>query len=314
MKRKIFSFIAISTMILSLAGCGASYKDAKSVLDKVNEATGEIKSSDIAMSANFAMTVDGQEMVFDVNADATSFADSLKSKVSMDVDVKLGSTKVGIEDAEVYTAEEGDNLATYVGVDLSALGGGVDAGTTGKQWTKQLFSKEIMEQSKAYSENEALKDIITEISDKMEMEEVEEDGKKLFKMTGKITSKNFTDILDAVGLMDQIEQVMPVDEETQKQFDELVASFGEIPFIMYVDKESFQMTKVSVDASDSLKSMADKLMSLASETEGVAGTELKIDTFKMDFEYKSINQSKDFEIPQEALNAEDIDVSQQLGI
>jgi len=80
---------------------------------------------------------------------------------------------------------------------------------------------------------------------------------------------------------------------------------GDLSYIIYVDEATGEMVKMEIDLGDAVSSMASGMieaMGMPPETVEVLKS-LKAD---MSVEFLNINSAKDFEIPKEALEAQDI--------
>ena len=84
---------------------------------------------------------------------------------------------------------------------------------------------------------------------------------------------------------------------------------------LYLDKESCSFYKMSLDMTKMMQEMMSKAMDSISDTvngddaEANASANVDISKCIVEMEYTGYNNAEDFEIPEEALNAEELDLS-----
>ena len=132
-----------------------------------------------------------------------------------------------------------------------------------------------------------------------------QDGKTLLRLqyilSGDIYKEMFADFSEVMP--------EPASEEEAMAYEMIQnignIDIGDLSYIIYVDEATGEMVKMEIDLGDAVSSMASGMieaMGMPPETVEVLKS-LKAD---MSVEFLNINSAKDFEIPKEALEAQDI--------
>lgn len=280
MKRRVISLLIVTSMILIMSGCGAKEtKNAAEIFTEAQEKMLNAKSVDGKVKMVISMESGEKKMDMNMDMVMSVFTDPYKGKIN----IKRDMGKLGVTDSEMYMVSEDDKFYTYIGMN-------------GK-WAKQEVEQSLFEQTmKAYNSS-AYMDAFLESADNFTKEEIEEDGKKLYKLQGEVSGESLEKIMKSLQGMNQLELF---------KNKSALADIGSFSITAYVDKESHTIDRLSMDMTDMMKKMMESIIKAAGSTQTVT-----VNTCTMDIEYTSINSSEDFEIPEEAKNAAEIDTSKK---
>lgn len=140
-----------------------------------------------------------------------------------------------------------------------------------------------------------------------------DEGKTLLRMQYTMSGDIYKEIFGAY------ESEMPASTNEQEAMTiEMIkslanADFGDINLIVYVDESTKEMVKYEMDLENVVISMLDSMSNLVGEIPAEEMEMLKQMKATMTMKVLNINQAKDFEIPQEALDAPEMEeLMQQL--
>lgn len=280
MKKHLLVVSMLLICILTLVGCSGT-ESATDVLKKSQEKEKQIESVTATADMNMEMTSNGQTVEMKSSTDMILFTKSYKTKMHMAMDMG----ELGKQEAELYSIKDDDAYTTYT----NASG----------EWFKQSVDKEVFEQAIKDYDNSAYTKALLECEKDVTFEEVEEDGKKYYKFTGTITGDALKKMIDSTNLKEQLASSGATDISS---YDKL----GNLKLVVFIEKDSYYIYKVSIDMTN----MMDKLMSEVMKEAG-SKDEVKIDTCTMNTKYTDYNNSKDFKLPKEAENAQELQVPTQ---
>lgn len=300
--KKILSLLLAFTLVVSVVGCGKKTPtDPKEILKTTQENAKNTKSVEgkMTMDLDATMEVGGEKQDFKttITADIATFTDPMKSKVTMTMD--LSALGAGTQEITSYVAKDGDDYYTYTGV----------AG----QWNKVKLEKDAIENAMKQANSESYVELYNKNAENFTNKgEVDLDGKKVIQLEGKISGASIKELIEESGVLDQ-EQFSTYKSMVTPFFEGL----SDTPVKMYVDSETMNTSKMTVDLKDVLQGVFDKAMEqYGSLLTGGADTEMKFTLNKCDISmtYSNYNKAADFEIPEEAKNAKEIDATDMQDI
>lgn len=267
-------------LIIALAAMGCDGKDtAENVLAKAQENSQKVKSVTAKGTMNMKMTSQGQTVDMNYDMDMAAFSDPYKAKVDMTID--LG--ELGKQNSSVYLIPQDDKFYTYTQLDGA--------------WYKQGMDKEVYEQSINGYNSTAYMDALVECKDSLTISEVDEDGKKCYKLEGTITGDAMKKMIEATNLKEQLSTT----GADMSVYDNL----GDLKIVAFVEKDNYQFYKLSID----MKEMMEKAMESVAKSFD-SQQEVKIDGCTMDMEYTGYDNAEDFELPAEAKDAQELQLKQ----
>ncbi len=283
--KKILSLVLVAIMVLSFAGCGS--KDAtkgmsaEEVLVAATEKSTTWESFEADMDMAMLMTIMGPEPTeITMKGTALFFMDPMRMKMTMDT--SMGEDmKMTIEQ---YMVQEGDQFVTYQStmgqwmkmvIDDPSMSGmlTMDPAQNMELFKKYLVGAEIVGEEKV-NNMDALKIDLT-VSFEM--------YKELIADNAAMDMGGFT----STGMLDSLAEV------------------GDLTYTIWVEKETLQPVKYYMDFGDVMS----KVGAAVGESTDMPAEMLSIyDDMEMTIimTIKNIDNVSDFEIPQEALDAEEI--------
>ena len=275
--------------------------DAKAIYKEANEKSANWKSYDAKATVNMSMAIPDetgsvQEMNMDMNMDMTVFMDPIKIKVKAAMPL-LSEQPI----MEMYMTVDEDGYTTYMGT---------DDGSGKLNWMKQTIKDDVLTALMKNDEETIEKN--KEIDEKFTKDVkyfgkyTDEAGRTLLRlqytMSGDIYKEIFGEYLESAPEPASEQEAMTV--EIIKNFAN--ANMGDLTYIVYIDEATGEMAKMEMDLGDMVVSMMSGMTGILGEMPAEAMEIINSLKAKMAAEYLNINSAKDFEIPKEALNAQDM--------
>lgn len=287
--KKLTALLLTLVMVFSMTGCGNKGlpSDPGELMKVANKNMQDVKSMSAAVNLNLNMT-QGEENISataDMNMDILKTDDTYKMKTDASVNMnELGGT----QSVSMYMAPEGDKYYIYIG----ALG----------QWMKMEYDvKSILE-----AEEKSNTDILGSSAESFTVSDgTDDDGNKVKIVKGTMSADTMKEALTEA--FDSTQDIEGVDETQMQQIKLIVESCAaDIPMTYYVDEKSAQITYMDID----LSGMAKKVLEYANTFLGDYASELSglsIDQLSMTVHFSNFDKVEDFTVPEEALNAQEVD-------
>lgn len=292
LKKVAATTMAIAMGVSTIASCGTKTltmpQEPKDIAKLASERTAELDSYELKGTAGIAMDIMGEKVDIDIDLNAVYFKDPMKMKMDMKM---VNNDENASEDEKemtvsMYFMKEEDNYAMYMGEDDS--------------WTKTTMSKD----------DEQYKDLIEMLDKGMTSTDdtfsdlytkAEEQPKDQTMLELKITGEKLAEEIEKSG----------VDTSTLVSAGasmDMIKQFGEIPISMGVDNDNIYWKSVSIDLKDIIQGVLDTVIE---QYKAMLGTgqeiTMKVDECQMQITYDNYNKATDFELPEEAKNAEEVD-------
>lgn len=295
--KKLLSLLLVCMLVVSVAGCGKKTPtEPAEILKQTQEKAQNVKSVEGTMTvdvdAKFEMGEQTQDIKAALTMDMASFVDPLKAKVDMTID--LTTLGLGKQEIAVYVAKEEEDYYTYMQM----------AG----EWTKIKLEKEQIESALKQASAEGNTDLYSKNADSFTNKgEVDLDGKKAIQLEGSIKGESIKTIIEETDALDEADTYKDM---ITPYFEDL----KDIPVTMFVDVDTMQTTKATMDMKDFLQGIIDKAIEqLAPMLTGAeaGASDMKVTLNKCDvaITYKNFDNATDFEVPEEAKNATEVDSS-----
>lgn len=132
-------------------------------------------------------------------------------------------------------------------------------------------------------------------------------GKTLLRMEYIMSGEVYNDVFDEylLEMPEPTTEEETMTAEMMKSFAE--GDFGDLTFIVYIDEASKEIVKYEMDLGDMIISMIDDMDINAEEIPAEEMELLKQLKATMTMEILNVNQASDFEIPQDALDAPEME-------
>lgn len=287
--------------------------DAKAILTEANNKSYDWKNYDADVLINMSMPVkDDAGSVSMVNMNMkmymTLFMEpSMKAKINANMKMNMMGQEIEQPIMDMYMTSNDTSLTQYMGM---------NDGTGTLTWMKLVYEDEmfgaLLKQDKeTIKANQELTDKY--IKDIKYFGKYTDEGKTLLRMQYTMSGDIYKEIFGAY------ESEMPASTNEQEAMTiEMIkslanADFGDINLIVYVDESTKEMVKYEMDLGNVVISMLDSMSNLVGEIPAEEMEMLKQMKATMTMKVLNINQAKDFEIPQEALDAPEMEeLMQQL--
>lgn len=283
-----------------VTGCGGKKSDEDILMAAVTDIN-SAKSYDMeaTMSGKMIMSLQGESQEMDMTAvvTGTSFTDPYKAKSSTTTTVMGTTTKV-----ESYMQKDGDDYVVYAG-----------DGTT---WTKTKVADPQNALQAAGIESNQLGSDISKYKKKDDRTEGDKtylvydytiSGDEMKEMAESITSSMGGSLFGTD------------DSDMSEIVNKMIGSVGDITLTILLDREEGTIYRIEYPMADMINSMMDVMMSYFADNangggegdemglaEALSQMKIEVPEMNMVMTYKNINSAADFEIPAEALDAEEV--------
>lgn len=301
--KKILGLMMCSVLAVGcLTGCGAKSDDEilmQAVTD-VNSAKSYDIEATMAGKVSIKMEDETQEMDMNTVMTGTSFTDPYKVKASTTITV-LGQTVK----SDCYMQKEGDDYVVYV--------------SDGTMWSKVKMSDQAEALQAAGMESNQLG---MDVSKYKKQEDRTQGDKTYLVYDYAISGDEIKEM--AEGAMSSIGALFGGDDsETAEIVTKMIQSVGDVTLTVLVDKEEAAVYRVEYPMTEMMNSMMDVYMSYMADKakeemeddamglgEALASMEINVPEMNMVMTYKNINSAADFEIPADALDAEEVSLDE----
>ena len=129
-------------------------------------------------------------------------------------------------------------------------------------------------------------------------------GSEAVRYDGVIKGESMQEVMDSTGMTEQLAAL------NMGSGEDLFANAGDLPISIWIDKEQLLPVKYEMDMTEMMQYIMEK--ALAQELEGLVSTEemqMTVSKVFVTMIVKNFNGVEDFEVPEEALEAELLDSS-----
>ena len=280
---------AAALLALSLAACSGGNADetVAAALEKVRGAVSV--DAVIEMTAEYASEDQSLSVINRMNL--TTFQDPLKLKAERALNMDSGEDTYSRTITTMYARKEGEELVQYF--------------TDGSYWAKQTTTQEVLD---TYNVGDTLAAYVAQASGfrKNGTETVNDADAE--KYTGSISGKPLVDILESNGYLDSISSMS---EDQQAKIRTNLESMPAAEVAVWVDQEGY-LVKMEMDMLKVASNMAaniDETLGHPTTADGATSDELVGSAIRLTC--SNFDAATDFEIPAEALEAEDLTTAGQ---
>lgn len=286
---KLISLAMVIVMMFSMAACGggngggeggetpqeSTAPTPEEVVKAAENNMREATSIESNMTMDMAMTSDGQTVNMKTNMDMISFTDPMKLKMDMTMD--MGEQLGGTQTIQFYADETDGAMTMY----MNMMG----------NWYKQNVPEEQLAQ---YDTKENLSTYLDSSTGFTEAGTEQVNGEDATKYDGVITGSQMNEVLKASGALDDLEPMLAgTDLDAATIYEDL----PDIKMSIWINAEQYPV-KYEMDMTDMMQGLMSKVMTTAQ-----AEQEITVDAMKISMTNKNFNNAADFEIPEEAKNA-----------
>lgn len=277
-----------------LSGCGGvnDEETLTSAVKSINSAKSFDMVGKMSGKMAFKMGDISQDMVLDSEVKGTQFSDPVKAKIAQNM--VFAGTKV---QTESYIQKEDDNYVVYTKVE--------------DEWTKMSLGG--MEEALSVSGlNSAQSQLGEDISKYTKKEDREVEGKKYLVYDYTVSGEEVKDMMGGLSSsMGDMFKDSGEGEEMEKMINDMVKDIGDITMTILIDRDDQSIYQIEYSMTEIMNKMMKSLVSGmdGQESGDVSAVEIDVQEMNMVITYSNIDSAADFEIPKEALEAEEIDLS-----
>ena len=280
--------------------------DAKAIFTAANNKSYDWENYDASIAIDMSMTVPDdtgsvQTMNMKMNMLMTMFMNPMKAKISADMVMDVMGQEMSQPVMEMYLTMNDNSYTTYMGVNNNT-------GTL--TWIKSTVENEMFSQLMKYDKEtiqankELMEKYITSV--KYFGKYTDEAGKTMLRMEYAMSTDIYKDMLG--GYLEELSASTNEQEVMTSEMLKGLASgnLGDLTFVVYIDEASGEIVKYEIDLSTMIKNMVSGMTELMGDIPEEELAVLNGMKATMTMEILNVNEAKDFEIPEEALNATDM--------
>ena len=280
----------LAVLMVCLCACG-NKQDNTEDIGKIMETAqknlnaAESLSYDMLMSMDISSPDLGEQSI---KLDMNSKIDAILSPMKMKMDMNMSMAQLGEMKATMYVVEEDGIFTAYTGTDVGS--------------GSLIWGKQTVDGTEILNQYDAGKSADIYISNAENFKKIGEDtvnGKAATKYEGTISGESLSAVLNNTGVIDQY-AALGLDEEAAK---DILGELGSMQIGIWISDEDTIPVKFEMDMTSLLNTMMSKLLAADDETGGVAIT---INKTVITMTISNVNAVSDFEVPAEALEAQEI--------
>ena len=274
---------AAALLTLSLAACSSGNADGTvaAALEKAKSAT----SVDAVLEMTAEYTTEEQNLSVINRMTLTTFQDPLKIKAEVALDMASGEDTFN-QTITMYAQKEGEDLVQYA--------------TDGSYWAKQTTTQDVLD---TYNVGDTLSAYVSAASGFRKNGTETVNGADAEKYTGSITGKPLVEILETNGYL---ESISSMSEDQQEKIKANLESLPAAEVAVWVDQEGYlvQMEMDMMKVVSNMEANIDETLGHPTTTDEETTNELVASSVRLTC--SNFNAATDFELPAEALEAEDL--------
>lgn len=330
MKKVLATGLVGVMSMTALVGCGSKDSKDSSTGDSVkipsepieiakmaSERTAELDSYELNGKLNFDISAAGQTVKATADMNAVYFKDPMKMKMDFDIATEADGKKQDVS-VDAYFMKEDDTYVIYAGLGAEGQTSWVKMGLDPSESNQKQLIDALDVASKSDSKNT-------------------EDAWKGMEDCLSLDKENNTDDATALLVSVTADQIKKAYEEGAKAdktaatsaetslaqvgmtTDDLFEALGTISVNMSVNTDQVYWKSIKMDLAKPAQGLIDSIMSKAMEMYGAyakdvdtSAFEIKISACDFELNYDKYNKASDFEIPEEAKNAKEINLTEYL--
>lgn len=284
--KKLATLVLSLMLIISFTACSegdmTKDKSAEEILEGAMTKATEWENYEMDIDSRMVMNIPIQgEMEMNINGHGVAFIKPLKMHMTMTVEMEQLPEPQSIEQ---YLIQEGDTLTIY-----QQLEG---------QWYKQVMEGSGMEQLASVDPIESIQLFMKHLKGAEIVEEGQINEKDAVKIDATVSFDMYKELIAGNQSLD-----MSLGLGTNV-FD-MLGEMGDLTYSIWVEKETLNVTRYEMDLTEAMNKMAEAMEGIE-ELPQEAVDAYKNSKMEMTITITNHNQAADFEIPEEALNAEEI--------
>lgn len=286
--KQVKGLIGLLMCVVLAAGCltGCGGKSDATILTSSVKNINSAKNFDVTRkeSGKIKGSMAGESIDIDIDEESkgTLFADPFKAK-----DKITTTTSGASQTLELYLQKEGDKVFCYTNLEERWVKYSVDEDTAMAIFMQKLLPEEASKYTKK--------------------DDIEENGKKYLTYECPV-AEDFIKNMIRSRTSSTESMMQDENEEKAKMVDDAIKSIGDIKMTILIDRETETIYQIRCPWGDILKKeMEFDMKSIAEEEQEELGSmEFDIDAV---ITYSNVGTAADFEVPKEALEAEEVDLS-----
>ena len=287
MSKLLALVMCLTLAVCSLAGCAKSEKEViKNSVSKINNAKNfEMEST---MGGKMTISVAGttQDVDMDMKMNATYFLDPMKVKTSATV------TSAGVSTTtDSYMQKDGDDLVMYTK-------------TADGDWSKVKMENAA---SLMQSSGDMSKQLSEDNTKYTKKDDQTENDKTYNVYEYTVSAKDNQDMMEELmsSLTGSIGSVMD-EKEIKELLDTIISNMGDIKMTIWFDNEEENIYKITYSITDMMNKVSSDSDDSVDLSSALADAKITVKDMNMTCVYKNVDSAADFEIPEEALKAQEL--------
>lgn len=281
--KKLCSVFLAVFLLFSIAACGGQGVSPEEAVKTAKENMQALTSLESEKVVDMSINIGEQALNLKTTTDVTTFTDPMKLKIALTMD--MGEGFGGPQTSEIYADEIDGTINVYMNI--------MDA------WYKQAIA---IEQLTQYDTKKSVATYLNTITSLKQVATEQVNGASATKYDGVITGAKMKEAVEATGVLENLQAMLAgLNMDVQTLYDGL----RDISISVWIDEQGYPV-KCEMDMTNMGQDLMAKLMQASGATEGIT-----IGKMTLSFVNKNFNQAAEFEIPEEAKNASEINAQGQ---
>ncbi|MCG8482167.1 MAG: hypothetical protein MJA31_02565 [Clostridia bacterium] len=284
--KKILTILLCLTLLISMTACSGKDmtqgKAPEEILEEAITKAAEWENYEMALETHMIMDIPPQgEIEMNMTGVGVAFIKPLKMHMTMSMHMPQMEESQNIEQ---YIVQEEETFSIYQNYE--------------GQWYKNVMEGEGIEELMSVDPMESIQLFVKHIKSAEIVEEEKINDKDAVRIDVTVSFDMYKELMETNGSLD-MSAMFGMD------VFEMLGSMGDLTYSIWVEKESLNVVKYHMNLSEAMNKMAEAMQEIEEVPQELIDV-YQTSQMEMSVTLSNQNNVEDFEIPEEALNAEEI--------
>ncbi len=284
--KKILTILLCLTLLISMTACSGKDmtqgKAPEEILEEAITKAAEWENYEMALETHMVMDIPPQgEIEMNMTGVGVAFIKPLKMHMTMSMDMPQMEESQNIEQ---YIVQEEDTFSIYQNYE--------------GQWYKNVMEDEGIEELMSVDPMESIQLFVKHIKSAEIAEEEKINDKDAVRIDVTVSFDMYKELMETNGSLD-MSAMFGMD------VFEMLGNMGDLTYSIWVEKESLNVVKYHMNLSEAMNKMAEAMQEIEEVPQELIDV-YQTSQMEMSVTLSNQNNVEDFEIPEEALNAEEV--------
>lgn len=280
MKQRLQYFFLAITAIFIFSGCSAKERDAAPLIENAQQKMAEVTSLQAKMNLNVKMNIDSEELSTVTTADISTFMQPLKMKLDVSSFMESNTEQKTI--MEMYVQEQDDGITAFI-----------NAGTG---WVRTQLDKNSLGQYQIYDN---MIQYLSSIENPVNKGSEKIDDITAIRIEGVLKGETMEKIVEESGVLSSAINLGISQYELQEMYKEI----NGLPVTLWIGEDGL-VYQYEADITKLMEIVMRKAINLIADSVADNVPNYSVLHANISMNYSNYNNVKNFEIPQEALSAQ----------